>query len=96
MSEHDIPDYLSYSGDGYCDISLDRQVTLGNGVEVGAIRMREPTVDDQVRHADAKGSEATKEIATMAHLTEMSPEDIKRLPLKSYKRLQEAYEGFLR
>lgn len=95
MDEHGTPEYLTYSADGHCDIELDRMVALASGVEVGALRMREPTVEDQVRHDEAKGSEAAKEIATMAHLCEMSPEDIKRLPLKSYKRLQEAYQGFL-
>lgn len=92
---HQNSDYLKYSEDGYCDIELSRAVTLGSGVEIRTLRMREPTVDDQVRHEEAQGGEGAKEIATMAHLCELAPEDIRRLPLKSYSRLQEGYQGFL-
>lgn len=89
------PEYLSYDPQGFCDITLDRPVTLASGVEQSAMRMREPTVEDQITQDEMKGSEATKEVATMANLCEVAPDDIRRLPLKSYLRLQEAYRGFL-
>ncbi len=62
----DTPDYLDYNAQGYCDITMDRPVTLSKGIEQEHIRMREPTVDDQILHDEMKGSQAVKEVATMA------------------------------
>lgn len=91
----DTPDYLDYDAPGYCDITLDRSVTLTSGVEQSVLRMREPTVEDQIVQDEMKGGEAIKEITTMANLCELAPGDIRRLSLKNYSRLQEAYQGFL-
>ncbi|WP_280565124.1 phage tail assembly protein [Chromohalobacter sp. 48-RD10] len=90
----DTPDYLNYNDDGTCDITLVRPA-LVNGVEQSKMRMREATVDDQILHDEMDGSDAKREVAMFANLLEISPDDIRRLPLKSYQRLQEAYAGFL-
>ena len=59
------------------------------------VQDREPTVGDQLVADEMKGSEAAKEIATLANLCQVAPDDIKRLTLKDYKRLQAAFLGFL-
>ena len=41
------------------------------------------------------GSDAAREIQTFANLCEQAPDDIRRLPLKDYKRLQAAYVNFI-
>jgi hypothetical protein len=89
------PDYLKYSDAGHCDITLARPITLDSGIEQGILRMREPTVEDQIVHDEMKGSDAVREVTMFANLCEVSPDDIRKLNLKSYRRLQEAYGGFL-
>ncbi|QTP60937.1 phage tail assembly protein [Billgrantia antri] len=91
----ETPDYLSYDEQGHCDITLARPITLDNGVTQGTLRMREPTVEDQIVHDEMKGSDAVREVTMFANLCEVAPSDIRKLNLKSYKRLQEAYGGFL-
>ncbi|PKG50325.1 phage tail assembly protein [Halomonas sp. MES3-P3E] len=92
--ENETPDYLSYSG-GYCDITLARPVTFANGIEQKVLRMREPTVDDQIVHDETKGSDAIREVNMFANLCEVAPEDVRKLSMKSYQRVQKAYAGFL-
>ena len=94
-SDSSTPDYLTYDAAGHCDITLERPVTLSSGIEQSVMRMREPTVNDQILQEDMQGNDAIKEVTTMAHLCEVAPDDIRRLPLRSYRRLQEAYQGFL-
>jgi hypothetical protein len=86
------PEYIT-EGEGFVDIALSRPFDM-QGTKVTSIRMREPTVADQLA-ADGKGSDAAREIAMMANLAEISPEDIKRLPLKDYKRLQTGFMVFI-
>lgn len=87
------PDYIT-EGEGFVDITLSRPFEV-HGTKVTAVRMREPTVDDQLAADGAKGSDAAKEIAMMANLAEIAPDDIKRLPLKDYKRLQAGFLTFI-
>lgn len=87
------PDFLTH-GDGYVDVALSRSFEIA-GANVTSVRMREPTVADQLAGDAAKGSDAAKEIAIMANLCELPPEDIKRMPLRDYKRLQVAFMGFI-
>lgn len=86
------PDYIT-NGDGFADITLSRPFEV-HGTKVTSVRMREPTVGDKLA-ADGKGSAASQEIAMLANLTEIAPDDIKRLPLKDYKRLQVGLLGFI-
>ena len=96
MADDQIPEYLDYdAADGFCDVTLSRELTLKSGLAVQSLRLREPTVDDQIRFQERKGSEAQKEVGTFADLCELSPEDVRSLRLKDYQRLQEAYQGFL-
>lgn len=87
------PDWLK-EGAGYTDITLSRPAEIA-GVQSGAVRMREPTVRDQEVAAEMSGTDAAREIAVFANLCELTPEDIRKLPLRDYKRLQTAYMGFI-
>lgn len=79
---------------GYVDVELSRPLEV-DGAKVTKLRMREPTVGDQLVADEMKGSDAAKEIATLANLCQIAPDDIKKLTLKDYKRLQAAFLGFI-
>lgn len=79
---------------GFVDVELSRPLEI-DGAKVTKLRMREPTVADQLASEEMKGSDSAKEIAMLANLCEVSPDDIKRLTLKDYKKMQAAFLGFL-
>lgn len=79
--------------DGYTDIELSRPVEI-DGATVSALRMREPTVADQLAASEMKGSAAKQEITLFANLCEVTPNTITSLPLRDYRKLQEAFAGF--
>lgn len=88
------PEYLNLAADGsYVDITLTRPIEV-DGAQVTALRMREPTVADQEVAVDGAGSDASREIMMFANLCEVSPDQIRKMPLKNYKRLQEAFLNF--
>lgn len=90
-----LPEYLKFdTATGHCDITLSRPLDIA-GTMISVFRMREPTVADQEIASESSGSDAAKEIATFANLCEQSPNDIRRLPLKDYKRLQTAFVNFI-
>lgn len=76
------------------EITFARPVTM-NGQQVTSVTMREPTVEDQIAGQEAANSPWGQEVATFANLCEVSPEDIRRLPLREYSKLQAAYADFL-
>ena len=78
---------------GYVNIELSRPIEI-DGVQVTTLRMREPTVADQLILEDMKGSDAAKEVALVANLCEVTPDDIKRLTLRDYRKVQKAFSGF--
>jgi hypothetical protein len=86
-------DFVEY-GEGFADITLSRPLKVGD-VPVSVLRMREPTVRDNLAYDKAKGSEAEKEVAVFVNLLEMSAEQIHALPLRDYRRVSAAYMGFL-
>jgi hypothetical protein len=85
-------DFVSY-GDGHADVALSRGLDLA-GAKVMALRMREPNVADQLVLDKMKGSDAENEIALLANLCALAPDDIKQLPLRDYRRVQAAFLGF--
>ena len=85
---------MANKDNGYVDVELSRPMSI-DGAQVKALRMREPTVADQLASEEMKGSDSAKEIIMLANLCEVSPDDIKRLTLKDYKKLQAAFLGFL-
>ena len=88
------PDWLKQNDDGSADIILSKPADIG-GTKTGAVRMREPTVADQEVASEMSGSDASREIAVFANLCGLAPDDIRKLPLRDYKRLQTAYLGFI-
>lgn len=75
------------------------QIKLENGIDIDGttvktLTMREPTVADQLAASEIKGTSAVQEITLIANLCEVSPDDIKKLTLKDYRKVQEAFAGF--
>jgi len=85
---------MTDAAQGFADITLSRPIEI-NGAKVSALRMREPTVADQMAADAYGGSDAQKELAAFANLCEVSPDDLKKLPMRDYKRLQKAFVSFL-
>jgi len=81
-------------GDGVATITFSRKRSI-NGAEVGFIVMREPTVNDQLVADKLKVSSGEQEVAIFSNLCECAPDDIRKLPLRDYKRLQLAYVSFI-
>lgn len=79
---------------GFVDVELSRPIEI-DGAQVTVLRMREPTVADQLMLDDLKGGDATKEVTLVANLCEVTPEDIKRLTLRDYRKVQQAFAGFI-
>lgn len=86
------PEWLA-DGIGYADITLSRPAKF-NGVEQQVLRMREPTVADTEAVSEMSGSDAVREIHAMANLCDVAPDDVRKLPLRDFKRMQIAYMGF--
>lgn len=87
-------EFLKHNADGSVDVTLSRPLDI-DGAKVAVLRMREPTVGDQLAADEATGSEAAKEITMLSNLCQVAPDDIKRLKLRDYKRAQVAFLGFL-
>ncbi|MBF1237627.1 MAG: phage tail assembly protein [Lautropia mirabilis] len=79
---------------GFVDIELSKPIEI-DGAQVTALRMREPTVGDQLMLDDMKAGDATKEVTLVANLCEIAPDDVKRLTLRDYRKVQEAFAGFI-
>lgn len=77
----------------YVDVELSRPLEI-DGTKVSKLRMREPTVGDQIAVQKMKGDDTDKELAMMANLCEITPEDVQKLTLRDFRRLQEAFLGF--
>lgn len=82
------------AGDGYVDVTLSRPADIG-GVKSATLRMREPTVADQEAASVMSGTDASREIAVFANLCSIAPDDIRKMPVRDYNRLQKAYMGFI-
>lgn len=85
-----IPAWMTL-GDGTATVTLSTKTEL-NGVKVGRITLREPTIGD-VRGArkTAKDDNEQQEINVFASISGCSPADIERLTLRDYGRVQEGY-----
>lgn len=79
---------------GSVDIPLTRPLDI-DGAKVAALRMREPTVADQLAAEEAGGTAAAQELALIANLCMMAPDQIKALTLRDYKKVQVAFMGFI-
>jgi len=87
------PDYIKDTGDGFADVMLARPAKIG-GADVGVIRMREPTVRDLEAAQDAKMTEAGKEVFLLSNLCTITPDEVRAMTTRNYKRLQTAFSFF--
>lgn len=81
--------------DGSVDIPLRKPVKI-DGTEVKVLRMREPTVADQLAVQKSGAPEGPEmELGLFAALCMVKPSDLHTLTMRDYKRVQEMYQGFI-
>ena len=66
-----------------------------HGTEISALNLRRPTVRDRLLSEKANGTEIEKEIRFIANLCELAPDDIEKLDMADYVKVQEVLAGFL-
>lgn len=81
-------------GEGKATVTLSRPLSI-DGTKVPKIVMREPTVRDEMLARKTAGDGTGNEIILLANLCGLSEEDMKNMPLKDYRRLQEVFLVFL-
>lgn len=74
-------------------ITLDYPINI-DGIEVKTLSLRRMKVADQMAAEKLKGNDAEKEIALLANLCEMSPDDIQQLDIMDYAKLQAQLVNF--
>ncbi|PWC81243.1 phage tail assembly protein [Azospirillum sp. TSH64] len=77
----------------FADIELDFPVEI-NGTKVRAVRMRRPTVRDELAFQDAKGSAAKKAVDLLASLCELAPNDLLGMDAADFSKLEAQYGAF--
>lgn len=92
MAEQELPEYLVESDEGL-NIELKTAVEI-DGKQTKTVTMREPTVRDQLDVQAVKGSEAHREVTLMANLCNLTPDQVKAMTMRNYRRLQAALEVF--
>lgn len=78
---------------GTVDVELSRPIDV-DGKQVQVLHMREPIVADQLALEQMKGSDANKEVTLFANLCQISPDDLRQMSLRDYRKLQQAFAGF--
>jgi len=77
------------------DLALKYPVKI-DGTDIKTLKMRRPKVRDQkAASLSADGDVAAMEIALFANLCEVTQETIEDMDMSDYRKLQEAYSGFL-
>lgn len=96
MDEPNLPEWLTEEDDGSLVVSFKSLKKRPNidGTEVKELRMREPTVTDQITQVKKHSDSGDAEVALIANLTEQSPEAIGALTLRQYKRCATALGFF--
>ncbi|QPB08635.1 tail protein [Burkholderia phage Mica] len=93
MSGEKKPAWMKVNEDGSVTVTLSRPIEV-NGAKLAAMTMREPEVGDQLAANEVKGSEDIKEVHFFANLCTIAPEDVRRLKVRDYQRLQLAFANF--
>lgn len=70
------PDYITENTDGTVTVKLTDGRTIS---------LREPTVGDELA---AKGDDAAREIALLGNLAALSPDEMRAMTSRNYRRLQ--------
>lgn len=78
---------------GFVDIELARPIQIA-GAAVKALRMREPTVGDQISAGDPEKGAQEWELRMLTNLCEISPDDLKKVSIRDYRKLQKAFMDF--
>lgn len=87
-------EYIEYS-EAKATITLSRPLSI-NGTKVPKVTMREPTVRDEMLARKTAGTDsADNESTLLANLCGLLTDDLQNMSLKDYRRLQEAFLGFL-
>lgn len=77
------------------DITLKHPVTLATGKTLDRLTLRRPKVRDLKQAQRAHDKPEEQELALLALLAGLTPEDIEELDLADYKALQDAFRGML-
>ena len=85
--------YIKTNDDGSVTVTLASGIDM-QGARVKVVTMREPTVADQIAAQEIKGTAAAQEVALIANLAQISPDEVKSMTLRDYRRVQEALVGF--
>lgn len=93
MADNTNNAWLDYNDDG-AHITLSKPMDI-DGAKVTVLTMREPTVADQMANDSVKGGDAIKEVTMLSNLCTVTPDQLKSLTLRDYKRVQTAFMGFL-
>jgi tail assembly chaperone E/41/14-like protein len=88
----DFPAYIKEGADGALTVTLVRGLQV-SGAKVSTLTLREPSLDDQLVSQKA-GDNAEAEVALIANLAEVSPDDLRALKMRDFLRLQEALGFF--
>lgn len=89
----ETPDYLK-KNDGHTVITLNRPAKI-NGVDTKQLTMREPTVGDQLASEKMNDEGGEADCAYIANLCAITPDELKSLTLRDFKRLKEAFQDFI-
>lgn len=87
------PEYLQINDD-HIVITLQKGADI-DGAIVKELTMREPTVNDNLVSDAVKGGDAEKELTMFGNLCGITPDDLKKLTLRDYKRVQVAFTNFI-
>lgn len=86
------PEYITEGPDGSLTVALSRGFEV-SGSKVASIKMREPTLEDQLTSQKDRDS-AEAEVALIANLAELAPEELRGLKMRDFLRLQRALGFF--
>lgn len=89
----DTPDFMNETDAGM-EVNLATTIDV-DGAPTKTLTMREPTVQDQLDVDAMKGTPAVREVTLMANLCQVTPDQLKSMPMRNYKRLQVALEFFM-
>jgi hypothetical protein len=96
MNEGTLPEWLTEEEDGSITVSFKdmKRPAKIEGTDVVELRMREPSVDDQLTQEKKHANKGDAEVAIIANLTEQSPEAIRGLTMRQYNRMATALAFF--
>ena len=87
-----FPHYLKEGADGSITVTLARGFEVA-GAKVTSLKLREPSLDDQLI-SQKVGDNAEAEVALIANLAEIAPDDLRSIKMRDFIRLQAALAFF--